>query len=190
MIGPALFQMVFIFLFILPLIMMRSFAEERKQKTEELLVTSPISTMEVVWGKFFGSLAFIMVMVFPTILYQVVLHRYAAFELGPVLTGYTGILLFAAMGISIGLFTSSLTENQIISAIITFVVLLFLFIITFINAGEGSLLGKILEYVSVTTHIRNTLEGTIDSRDLVYFLSTIFLFTFLTQRTLEARGWR
>ena len=189
-IGPALFNMVFIFLFILPLIMMRSFAEERKQKTDELLITSPITSGELIAGKFTGSLLFVLIMVLPTIFYQFLLFHFTTPEIGPVMSGYLGIILFAGVGISIGLFASSLTENQIIAAVITFVILLFMFIINMLQMGEGSWIMKVMEYISVSTHIRNLLQGVIDTRDLIYFFSLIYLFLFLTKRSLETRGWR
>ena len=189
-IAPALYNMIFVFLFLLPLIMMRSFAEERKQRTDELLITSPITSGEVITGKFVGSLIFIVIMLLPTIAYQFLLFRYTSPEVGPIISGYAGVILFAAVGISIGLFASSLTENQIIAAVISFVILLFMFIINIGSIAEGSWIYKILQYVSVTDHIRNPLQGTLDTRDLVYFLSYIFLFLFMTKRSLGSRGWR
>jgi ABC-2 type transport system permease protein len=189
-IAPALFNMVFVFLFILPLIKMRAFAEEKRQKTEELLMTSPLTTGEILAGKFFGSFIFILILLLPTIAYQFFLFYYSEPELGPVLTGYLGVILFAACGISIGLFASSLTENQIIAAVVTFVVLLFMFIINFVSLPEESFMGSIVQYLSVSEHIRNLLKGLVDTRDLVYFLSVSGLFLFLTKRSIESTGWR
>ena len=191
-IAPALFNMIFIFLFMLPLIMMRSFAEEKSQKTDELLKTSPITAGQLLAGKFFGALAFVSVMVFPTVIYQVMLFQFFSTppEIGPIVTGYFSIMLFAAAGISIGLFASSLTENQIIGAVLTFVVLLFMFIINFIQVSEGSVLYDVVKYFSVGEHVRNLLRGLLDTRDLVYFGSIMALFLFLSKRSLEAQGWR
>lgn len=189
-IAPALFNMIFIFLFIVPLIMMRSFAEERKQKTDELLITSPLTSGDLIAGKFFGSLAFVLIMISPTLLYQALLFHFSSPEIGPVMAGYLGIGLFACAAVSIGLFASSLTENQIIAAVVSFVILLFMFIINMVNIGSGSWLGMLIEYISVSTHIRNLLQGVIDTRDVLYFLSIMFLFLFLTRRSLETRGWR
>lgn len=189
-IGPALFNMVFVFLFLLPLIMMRSFAEEKRQKTEELLMTSPLTMGQILAGKFLGAFTFIFILILPTVAYQVVLFVVAKPEIGAIVSGYLGILLFAAAGISVGLFASSLTENQIIAAVITFVILLFLFIINFISIGSGTLLGDIVKYVAVTDHLKNLLRGVIDTRDLVYFISITGLFLFLTKRSLESVSWR
>lgn len=189
-IARALFNMVFIFLFIIPLIMMKSFAEEQKQKTDELLKTSPLTLNQVIAGKYLGSLIFVVILILPTLAYEALLFYYSSPELGPVVTGYMGIVLFAGVGVAVGLFASSLTENQIIAAVITFVILLFLFIINLLSVTEGSILIKILTYLSVTEHLSNLLRGVIDSRDLVYFFSFIFFFLFLTRRTIEAKGWR
>jgi ABC-2 type transport system permease protein len=189
-IAPALFNMVFVFLFILPLIMMRALAEERKQKTEELLVTSPITSWQLIAGKFLGSLIFMAIMILPTVAYQIALFHYAGPEIGPVITGYFGVMLFVCVGISIGLFASSLTENQIIAATISFVIMLFMFIINMVSMAETSWIFKIAQYFTISEHLKNMLMGTIDTRDLVYFVSIIFLFLFMTKRSLESRGWR
>jgi ABC-2 type transport system permease protein len=188
-IAPALFNMIFIFLFVLPLVMMRTLAEEKRQKTDELLMTSPITMNELIAGKFVGSLLFVLILVAPTAAYQALLFVYASPELGPVLTGYLGVALFAAAGVAIGLFASSLTENQIIAAVVTFVILLFMFIINFIGEREG-LVFSIVQYLSVTEHIRNLLKGVLDTRDVVYFASVSLLFLFLTKRSLESVRWR
>lgn len=189
-IAPALFNMVFVFLFVIPLITMRTFAEEKHQKTDELLLTSPITTNELLAGKFLGSFIFIVILLLPTLAYQFLLFHFSDPEIGPVITGYLGVLMFAAAGISIGLFISSLTENQIIAAAITFSILLFLFIVSFISVGEESFIYDIIKYISVSDHIRNLLRGLIDSRDVVYFLSLVISFLFLTKRSVEAAGWR
>jgi ABC-2 type transport system permease protein len=124
------------------------------------------------------------------VLYQVVLFVYSSPEVGPVLTGYLGVFLFAATGVSIGLFASSLTENQIIAAVITFVVLLFLFIISLLTSDESTLMYQVVQFFSVSTHVQNLLRGLINTKDLLYFGSFIVFFLFLTRRSLEAKGWR
>jgi len=192
-IAPALFNMVFIFLFMLPLVMMRSFAEEKSRKTDELLKTSPLSAWQLIIGKFFGAFSFVVFMLLPTLAYQFLLFGLMTEqppELGPIVTGYIGVLLFAAAGISVGLFASSLTENQIIGAVIAFVVLLFMFIINFINIPDTTMLGGMVKYLSVSEHLSNMLRGLIDTRDYVYFLSIAAVFLFLTKRSLETAGWR
>lgn len=191
-IAPALFNMVFIFLFMLPLIMMRSFAEEKSRRTDELLRTSPITGGELIAGKFLGSLAFIGLLLLPTLVYQLLLYTLLPSppEGWPIVTGYLGVLLFVCAGISIGLFASALTENQIIGAVVTFVILLFMFIINFIQLSEGSILYSVVKYLSVGEHIRNFLRGLLDTKDVVYFLSICVVFLTLTKRSLEIEGWR
>lgn len=191
-IAPALFNMVFIFLFMLPLVMMRTFAEEKSRKTDELLRTSPITGGELIAGKFLGSLAFVGILLLPTLVYQVLLFALLPSppEVWPVVTGYLGVLLFVCAGISIGLFASALSENQIIGAVITFVILLFMFIINFVQMTEGSMLYSVVKYLSVGEHIRNFLQGLLDTKDVVYFLSITVVFLTLTKRSLEVEGWR
>ncbi|MFH1017802.1 MAG: ABC transporter permease subunit [Pseudomonadota bacterium] len=189
-IAPALFNMIFVFLFVLPLIMMRTLAEEKRQRTDELLMTSPITVNELIAGKFIGSMLFVLVLIAPTLVYQGLLFKFASPEWGPVLTGYLGVVLFAAAGVAVGLFASSLTENQIIAAVVCFVILLAMFIINFVGEREGNILFKIVQYLSVADHIRNLLRGIIDTRDVVYFGSIVLLFLFLTKCSLESIRWR
>ena len=189
-IANVLFNMIFVFLFVIPLLTMRSFAEERKNKTEELLMTSPITINQIITGKFLGAFLFAMIMILPTVIYQILLFKYAKPEIGPVITGYIGIVLFLVISISIGLFTSSLTENQIIAAVVSFVMLLFLFIISMLGGSEGTILSSVVTYLSVTEHIRNFIKGLIDFRDIVYFVSMAAFFIFLTKRSVESIRWR
>lgn len=189
-IARVLSNMLVIFLFIIPLIMMRSFAEEKKNGTEELLMTSPISVNELIAGKFLGALLFLLICLAPTAVYQVFLFAYAKPEPGPVLSGYLGVLLFGGCGLSIGLFASSLTENQIIAAVASFVLLLFLFIIGILVQGETTALAKMISYISIQEHIENLLKGVVNTKDVVYFLSICAFFLFLTKRSLESVRWR
>ena len=189
-IANVLFNMVFVFLFIIPLLTMRSFAEEKKNRTEELLMTSPITINQIIAGKFLGAFIFVLIMLVPTVVYQLLLFHYSSPELGPVLTGYLGLILFAIVGISVGLFASSLTENQIIAAVVSFVTLLFLFIISMIGGAEGTFLATLVNYLSVVEHLRNFIKGVIDFKDVVYLLTVSLFFIFLTKRAVESIRWR
>lgn len=189
-IANVLFNMLFVFLFLIPLLTMRTFAEERKNRTEELLMTSPITINQIIAGKFIGSFLFVIIMLIPTIVYQILLFSFAEPEAGPVITGYVGILFFTLTAISIGLFTSSLTENQIIAAVVSFVILLFLFIISMVGGAEGTPLRALIDYLSVTAHIRNFIKGLIDFKDIVYFATITLFFIFLTKRSVESIRWR
>lgn len=153
-------------------------------------MTSPITTNQLLVGKFLGSLLFVLVLVVPTFAYQALLFWFSKPEWGPVFTGYVGVILFASAGVAVGLFASSLTENQIIAAVISFVILLFMFIINFIGQNEGTFVFEVVKYLSVAEHIRNLLRGLMDTRDVVYFLSFIVVFLFLTKRSIESTQWR
>ena len=189
-IANLLFNIIFILLFLMPAIMMRSFAEEKKNCTEELLMTSPISINQIIGGKFLGSFLFSLVLLLPTVVYQVLIFTFADPELGPVLTGYLAIVLFVCVAISVGLFASSLSHNQIIGMTVTFVILLMMFVIGMLDAGEQTALGKVVNYLSVTEHVQNLFKGLIDTKDIVYFLSLSWLFIFLTKQSVESVRWR
>jgi ABC-2 type transport system permease protein len=176
--------------FLLPVILMRSFAEEKKTGTYELLMASPASTTGIVAGKFLGALAFVVIMILPTFIYQILLYSVARPELGPVLSGYLGLFLFAAGGVAIGLFASSLTDDQLVAGVITFVILLFLLVIGFAGDLSNTTAGKIASYLAVDTHFSNMTDGLIKSSDIVYFLSMSALFLFLTARSVESVRWR
>lgn len=189
-IEGLLFNVIFILLFLMPAIMMRSFAEEKKNGTEELLMTSPLSVNQIIAGKFLGSLGFVMVLLLPTAIYQVLLFKYSTPELGPVLTGYLGILGFVCIGIAVGMFASSLTQNQIIAMVISFVFMLMLFVIGMIDPGEDTVLGQVVRYLSLSEHAGNLMKGLIDTKDLAYFGSITALFIFLTKQSVESVRWR
>ena len=185
-----LFNVVFILMFLLPAIMMRSFSEEKRNGTEELLMTSPLSINEIIAGKFLGSLGFIISLLLPTVLYQFLLFQFSEPELGPVLTGYLGILGFSCMGIAIGMFASSLTQNQIIAMVITFVILVMFFVIGSLDPGEESAFSTIVRYLAINDHTQNLVRGVIDTKDLVYFGSITALFIILTKQSVESVRWR
>ncbi len=185
-----LVNILFVLLFLMPAIMMRSFAEEKRNGTEELLMTAPITVNQIIAGKFLGSFIFVLALILPTIVYQVLLFSFSTPELGPVVTGYLAILGFACIGISVGMFASSLTQNQIIAMVITFVCMFMFFIIGMISPGEETVLGKVVSYVSIYQHTKDPLRGLIDTKDIVYFASLSLLFIFLTKQSVESVRWR
>ncbi len=189
-ISRVISNMLVIFLFLLPLITMRAFAEEKKNRTEELLLTSPVSMNQLIAGKFLGLLLFTFICLAPTVLYQWLVFHYAHPELGPVVTGYMGLILFLCAGIAVGLFASSLTENQIIAAVVCFVVLLGMFIIGLVAPGESTKFGQLISYLSIQDHFENLIKGIIDTRDIIYFLTISAFFLFLTKRSMESVRWR
>ena len=188
--APLLQNMVVIFLIMMPLVTMRLFAEERNQGTDELLLTSPISTLEIAIGKFLGAGLFFGVMLGATLLYPGILLYYGDPELGTIATGYLGILLVGLSFIALGMFTSTLTDNQIVAAVSSFVVLLLFFAIGWPANSVGETAGALLTYLSLTEHLQPLIEGLVVSTDLIYFASVIAFALFLSQRSLESLRWR
>jgi ABC-2 type transport system permease protein len=189
-IAPLLHNLSVVLVILVPVITMRSFAEEKRAGTYELLMTSPLSITEIVAGKFLGALAFLLVMVGLTGVYPLILLLYGNPEVGIIAAGYLGLLLLATAFLTIGLLTSSFTENQIIAAVSCLVVLLLLYIISWPAESAGPVLGAVLKYVSLTEHFSELVKGVIDTKDLVYFGSVIALALFLTQRSVESVRWR
>jgi ABC-2 type transport system permease protein len=189
-IAPLLHNLSVVLVILVPMITMRSFAEEKRAGTYELLLTSPIATWEIVIGKFLGAACFIAVMVGLTAIYGVILSIYGNPEVGIMVSGYLGLLLLALTFVTIGLFASSLTENQIIAAVTGLVMLLLLFVIAWPADSAGETIGGVLRYVSVTEHFAQMIKGVVDTKSLVYFASMIVGWMFLTQRSVESIRWR
>jgi ABC-2 type transport system permease protein len=180
-----------ILLFIVPLVSMRLLAEEKKQGTAELLLTAPIRTSELVLGKFTGALAFLAILMFLTVQYPLFLWFSGARPpMGAFLSAFLGGLLLAAAFLSVGLFMSSLTENQIVAAVTCFVVLLVLWVIGFAGQMAGGAFESLFKAISLTENTEDFSKGVIDSRNLVFFLTFIAFNLFLTQRVLDSRRWR
>ena len=189
-IGPLLHNLSVVLVILVPVITMRSFAEEKRSGTYELLMTSPLTITQIVLGKFLGAFVFILVMVLLTGIYPLILVLYGNPEAGIILSGYLGLLLLATAFVSVGLLTSSLTDNQIIAAVSCLVALLLLYVISWPAETAGSTMGAVLKYLSLTEHFGELVKGVIDTRDLMYFGSVIVLALFLTQRSVESLRWR
>jgi len=179
-------------LFFMPMVTMGLFAEERKRGTMELLMTSPIREVDIVLGKFFAALTLFAMMLLPTASYVVYawLHTDPAPPLRIVLAGYLGILLFGGCLLALGSFLSSLTENQIIAAALTFGAFLLLWALDFGSRSAESVLGQTMQYLSVINHYEDFTRGIIDTSGLVYYLSFIAFFVFLTVRSIDSLRWR
>lgn len=189
-IAPLLHNLTIMLVIMIPIITMRAFAEEKKNGTYELLLTSPLTVTQLVLGKFLGSLFFVLVMILLTGIYPAILLLYGNPELGILASGYLGLFLLAVVFVSVGLLTSSLTENQIVAAVTCFVILLLLYVLSWPSETTGTTLGNVLKYLSVIEHFSEMVKGIIDTKNLVYFLSLIFLSLFLTHRSVEASRWR
>ena len=176
---------------LVPVITMRSFAEEKRSGTYELLMTSPLSVTEVVLGKFLGAFGFVFIMLLLTGIYPLILVLIGGNpEMGVIFSGYLGLLLLATSFVSVGLLTSSFTDNQIVAAVTCLVGLLLLYVISWPADTAGETMGAILKYASLTEHFSELVKGVIDTRDLAYFGSVIILALFLTQRSVESLRWR
>ena len=189
-IEPSFQNMAVVLLLIIPIVTMRSFAEEKKSKTFRLLLSSPVHLKEIIWGKFLACMIVITVMVLISSYSIGFLFMIGEPDIGPVLTGYLGILLTAGCYVSIGIFASSLTENQIVAAIITFGFSLFMWVIGWGAQTANSTTGQVLQYLSVIEHMDRFLKGMIETSDLAYYLSFIIFGLFLCYRTLDSNRWR
>jgi len=178
-------------LIIPPVLTMRLFAEEKKAGTIEVLLTAPVTDAEVVLGKFFGAFSFYMLLWLPTAFYVLILHHYGSIEMGPILAGYLGVLLLGALYVSIGVFTSAMTSNQVVAAVFCFAILAMLFLASFMGSFVNSEQARtILEYISFLDHIQDLNRGIVNTKPLVFYLSLTIFCLFLTVRILETRRWK
>jgi len=188
-IGPLLSNLSVIALFLIPLMTMRLFAEEKNRGTIELLLTSPIHDYELVIGKWLGSFLMFLVIVLVPCLNIAALFAYGKPDLKPILAGLLGLILQGGAILAIGAFISTTTRNQIIAAFATFGVVLMLWVLSWLNY-QPSDWAKVLAYCSVMTHGESFTKGVIELKDVIYLVSVIFLGLFLTGRSLESLRWR
>lgn len=189
-IGPMLHNLSIVLVILVPAITMRSFAEEKRTGTYEFLLTAPIRTGEIVAGKFIAAALFVLIMIGLAAMFPLILIIFGNPEIGVIFSGYLGLAFIGVSFVAIGLFTSSLTENQIIAAISSFGALLMLYVISWPAEAGGSSFAGVLRYLSLPEHFSKMVNGLIDTRDIVYFLSLIFVALFLTQRSVESARWR
>jgi len=188
---PFLYNLTIVLMFIIPLITMRLFAEERKLGTEELLLTLPLRTSEVVIGKFAASFIFYLIILALTAIYPILLFAFGNPEAGPILVGYLGLFLLGTSFIAVGIFASSLTENQIVAYVVSFVAILMFFIIGWPAQTVGaSTLGEVLSYLSLVEHFTDFSKGLIDTKHIAYYITFILFCLFLTKRSFESLKWR
>jgi ABC-2 type transport system permease protein len=189
-IAPLLQNLAVVLLIVIPMLTMRSFAEERSSGTYELLFTSPVRVGEIVLGKFLAGLVMVTLMVGLTLLYAGILLFFGNPEIGLLGSGFLGLYLVAVSYVAVGNFTSALTSNQIIAAVSSLVILLLLFVISWPADGASESVKAALTYASVTEHLSTMIRGIIDTKDLVYFGSLIVVFLFLTHRAVESARWK
>ncbi len=189
-VEPSFANMAVMLLLIIPILTMRSFAEEKKNKTYTLLLSSPVHLKEIILGKFLACLGVVTLMIFISGYSTGFLFWMGRPELGPILSGYLGMVLMAGCYIAMGVFASSLTDNQIIAAVLGFGFSLFMWIIGWTSQVVGGDFGQVLEYLSLVDHLERFLKGIVDTSDLVYYFSFIVFFLFLTHRVLDSQRWR
>jgi ABC-2 type transport system permease protein len=189
-IEPLLHDLSIVLVIVMPALTMRVFAEEKRTGTYELLLTAPVRTGEIVAGKFIASAAFTLIMIALSWIFPLILMIFGNPEVGVMFAGYVGLALLAVTFVAVGLFTSSLTQNQIIAAISSFGLLILLFVISWPADSGGGLLWGLLKYMSLPEHFSTLVRGVIDTSDLVFFLSLILVSLFLTQRSVESARWR
>lgn len=179
---------------IIPVITMRLLAEEKRSGTLEMLITLPVKDSEVILGKFLGAFGLVAVLLLATIIYPIAMFGWpwhlGPLDPGPVLTGYLGLLLFAAAAISIGLMISSLTESQTLAFFVTFIVLVMLhLILPYIADNTAGKFGEFLRVLTFETNLSNFSRGLIDTRNVIYFISITALCLVMSFRALESRKW-
>ena len=180
-------------LFIPPIITMRLLAEEKRSGTIELLMTAPVSDVQVVLSKYFGAMAFYLFLWAPSLLYIIIIKRFGGIpDNGVIIASYTGIFLLGSSLISVGLFTSSLSDNQIVAAVTALVLNLLIFFVPMLSlVVEWSPVRHVLDQLWIWKHFLETFsKGVIDSFHLVFYLGLTVFFLFLAVRSLEARKWR
>src|SRR6266545_4486562 len=179
-----------IILFIMPMITMRTYSEEKRSGTIELLLTSPVTDLEIILGKFFGALGLYISILAVTLLYMSILFYYGHPEWRPLLAAYLGLLLMGGSFISIGLLISSTTKNQIVAGVVTFVVFLMFWIIGWFADTAGPTIGPITSWLSITEHFDDFSKGIIDTKHVLYYLSLITFGLFLTAKSVDTERWR
>lgn len=189
-IVPIFGNINFIFIFICPLVTMKSFADEKKMGTLDLLLSSHLSESEIIISKFIGTVVTIFFMLLFTLLFPIILSFSGFNDWGLIFSSYLGVILSIMSYVAVGIFCSSLTDNQIIASVLTFCVLLgsMLLVIT-VNATNNFLLAQMVQYLTVAFHYEGFTKGVLKSYSFIYFLSYWFFFYLLTLKSLQSRKW-
>src|SRR3989475_9622658 len=190
MIRPLLNNVMVLLLFVLPAITMRTYAEEKRSGTIELLLTSPLTDFQIIMGKFLGALALYAIMLLITTVHVGLLFIYGKPEWKPIVSAYLGLLLMGGCFISVGLFISSLTKNQIVAVMATFAVFLFLWVINWIGSFSGPRVDQLTNYLSIINHFDDFGKVVIDTTHVLYYVSFITFGLFLTAKAIDSERWR
>lgn len=189
-VRPLLMNVSVIGLFLIPMITMRLFAEEKRSGTMELLLTSPVRDAEIILGKWLAALLLYGCMLLLTAVNFLFLFAYGKPDWKPMLVAYLGLLLQAGGLLAVGAFISTLTRNQIIAGGLTFGACLLLWVLEWVAGYETAAWAKVLAYMSVVSHFETFAKGVLDTKDAIYYVSVIVLGLFLTARSLESLRWR
>ena len=190
LIRQLLQNVTILILFIMPMVTMRTYSEEKRSGTIELLLTSPLTDLQIILGKFLGALALWATMLAVSLIHIGLLFVYGNPEWKPIVTAYLGLLLLGGCFISVGLFISSLTKNQIVAGMVTFGVFLFLWVITWIGSFSGPTIDGLTQYLSIIDHYDDFGKGVLDTTHLIYYVSFITFGLFLTAKSVDSERWR
>ena len=189
-IRPLLMNVSVIILFLMPMITMRLFAEEKRSGTMELLLTAPLRDLEIILGKWLAALLLYLCLLAISALNLLFLFLHGQPDWRALLVGYLGLLLLGAAFLGLGSFISTLTKNQIVAASLTFGFFLLLWVLDWVSSYSTGRAGRMLAYLSITTHFESFAKGVLELKDAIYYLSVIFLGIFLTARSMESLRWR
>jgi ABC-2 type transport system permease protein len=187
---PVLNNFSVTFLFAGPLLTMRLIAEEARTGTLELLLTQPLREVELVLGKYLGSVVFLVFMFAVTLYFPALLEFFGNPDEGPMVAGYVGVLLQGMAFLSIGLLASALTQNQIVAAAVTFVTLLILWLSDSLSRVVGGPAASVAQYISITKRFEDMPRGVLDTKDVIFFVSIVVACLFITTQVIAARRWR
>ena len=191
LIRPVFLNSVVVFLFMLPIVTMRSYAEEKRSGTIELLLTAPLTDLQIILGKFTGAMSLYASMLLVTVLSMGALFFFGTPEVKPLLTTYLGLLLMGGCFVSVGLLISSFTSNQIVAGAVTFGVFLILWVINWpAPFAPWPWLQTFLNYASIVDHFDDFSRGVLDTKHVVYYISFIAVGLFLTARSVDTERWR
>ena len=190
MLRPVLQNVTILLLFLMPAITMRTYAEERRSGTIELLLTSPLTDFQIIMGKFLGALSLYASMLAVTAIHLGILFWYGSPEWKPIVTQYLGLLLLGGSFLSVGLFISTLTTNQIVAYIVTFSVFLLLWVISWFGSISTGLVTDVTAYLSIIEHFDDFSKGVIDTTHIVYYVSLISFGLFLTAKSVDTARWQ
>ena len=187
-------SITFVFLLVVPVLTMRVLAEERRQKTDQLLITAPVSVAKIVLGKFFALLTVYLIPIGVICIYTLIMRIFGKISFAQNYTAILGFFLLGAANIAVGLFISSLTENTIIAAVLTFVVMFLSYIMSGLesflpSSMSDGIVYHVLEAFNVDGHFQSFVDGTFEVTAVVYFFSVMFVFVFLTMQSIKKRRW-